>query len=97
MRNPNKLHHIFANHRHNLESLVQQYGSREAAVQAIQDAVDADLHAGELIPNARGVFEATLEIGGNQVTVRGVILSGTAVLGSAWILPRQSRNADDEP
>jgi hypothetical protein len=97
MRNPNKVHHIFANRRHNLDPLVQQYGSREAAMQAIQDAVDAAFHAGELIPKSRGVFEATLEIGGNQVTVRGVISSGTAVLGSAWILARQSRNADDEP
>jgi len=91
------VHHIFANRRHNLGPLVRQYGSREAAAQAIHNAVDAALQAGELIPNARGVFEAPLEIGGNQVTVRGVILSGTAVLGSAWISARQSRNADDEP
>jgi hypothetical protein len=53
MRNPNKLRHIFANPRHNLGALVRQYGSREAAAQAIQDAVDAALQAGKLIPNIR--------------------------------------------
>ncbi|TMJ66486.1 MAG: hypothetical protein E6G83_10260 [Alphaproteobacteria bacterium] len=69
-----------------MDRLMRVYGSREAAAQAIQDAVDAAFQAGELTPNARGVFEATLDVGGNEVTVRGVILDGTAVVGSAWIV-----------
>jgi hypothetical protein len=88
MRNPNKLHHIFANPRHNLGPLVRQYGGREAAAQAIQNAVDAALQAGKLISNVRGVFETTLDIGGHPVTVRGVIVQGAAELGTAWIPPR---------
>jgi hypothetical protein len=87
MRGPNKLRHIFANRRHNLGPLVRQYGSREAAGLAIQDAVDAALQTGKLTPNARGVFEIILDIGGHPVTVRGVILQGTAQLGTAWIPP----------
>jgi hypothetical protein len=87
MRNPNKLRHIFANPRHNLGPLVRQYGSREAAAQAIQNAVDAALQAEKLTPNTRGVFETTLDIGGHPVTVRGVIVDGAAELGAAWIPP----------
>lgn len=85
MRNPNKLHHIFASRRHNLGPLVEQCGSWEAAGQAIQDVADSALQAGELKPGATGVFEITLEVRGHQVTVRGVILGGAAVVGSAWI------------
>src|SRR5579884_734568 len=54
-------------------------------------------YAGRLMPNARGVFETTLDIGENQVTVRGVILQGMARVGSAWGFAQQSGNADDEP
>jgi hypothetical protein len=97
MRDPSKLHHLFANRPHNLAPPVRHYGSREAAAQAIQDAVDAAFHAGKLVPNARGVFETALDIGGNQVTVRGVVLQGLAQVGSAWIFAQQSRNADDDP
>jgi hypothetical protein len=90
MRNPNKVHHIFANRRHNLGPLVRQYGSREAAAQAIQNAVDAALQAGELIPNARGVFEATPEIGGNQVTVRGANFKWDGSVGISLDSARES-------
>jgi hypothetical protein len=87
MRNPNKLHHIFAKRGHNLGPLVQQYGSREAAAQAVQEVVDLALHAGKLIPNAQDVFETTLDIGGHSVTVRFVILQGAVELGTAFIRP----------
>jgi hypothetical protein len=85
MDNPNDLHHIFGNPRHKLDRLIQQYGSRAAAGRAIQDAADAAFAAGELSVNARGVFERTLDIDGNPVTVRGVIHEGRPRLGSAWI------------
>jgi hypothetical protein len=85
MRSPNKLHHIFASRRHHLDRLVRRFGSQEAAAQAIQDAVDAAFRAGELASDARGIFETTLDVGGNPVTIRGIILDGTAVVGSAWI------------
>ncbi len=58
-----------------------------ATAQAIQNAVDAALQAGKLIPNARGIFETTLDIGGHPVAVRGVIVQGAAELGTAWISP----------
>jgi len=89
MDDPNHLHHIFGSRRHNLDRLVRQYGTPEAAGKAIQEAVDAALQAGELRTNPRGVHEKTLDVGGNQVTVRGVIFRGAARVGSAWILREQ--------
>jgi hypothetical protein len=79
---PNDMHHIFGNPRHNLSRFIERYGSREAAGRA----VEAALAAGALSPNARGVFEATLNIDGDRITVRGVIHQGTARVGSAWIM-----------
>jgi hypothetical protein len=86
MDDPNNLHHIFGSRRHNLDRLVRQFGSREAARRAIEDAVSSAFQAGELTLNARGVFEKTVDVGGNQVTVRGVIHLGEPRIGSAWIL-----------
>jgi hypothetical protein len=83
---PNDLHHIFGNPRHNLSRFIERYGSREAAGRAIEDAVDAAFAAGALSPNARGVFEATLNIDGDRIAVRGVIHQGMARVGSAWIM-----------
>jgi hypothetical protein len=85
MDDPNHLHHIFGNPRHKLDRLVQQYGSRAAAAHAIQEAVEAAFAAGGLSLNAQGVFERTLDIGGNPVTVRGVIYEGRPRMGSAWV------------
>jgi hypothetical protein len=81
----NDLNHIFGNPRHRLERMIQQFGSAEAAGHAIQEAVDAAFAAGELPLNAHGVFERTFDIGGNQVTVRGVIHASRPRVGSAWI------------
>jgi hypothetical protein len=65
---------------------VQRYGSREAAGRALQEAVDLAFRAGELAANSRGIFETTLDVGGSQVTARGVIYRDEIRVGSAWIL-----------
>lgn len=83
---PNDLHHIFANPRHKLDRLVEQFGSAEAAGQAIQDAVDAAFAAGELVLNGAGVYERTLDVSGIAVTARGTIHRGRPRVGSAWSL-----------
>lgn len=85
MDNPNDLHHIFGNPDHNLQALVDQFGSRAAAGMAIQLAAEHALDAGLLRPDARGVFEAIVDVDGRQVRVRGRIWNGRARIGSAWM------------
>jgi hypothetical protein len=85
MNDPNKHEHIFGNPRHNLDRLVEEYGSREAAWRAIQEAVATMFTAGALVLNPRGVFEVTLDVGRSRLTVRGMIRSGSPRIGSAWI------------
>jgi hypothetical protein len=48
MDDPNKRNYIFGP-KHGLGGIVRQYGSREAAGQAIAEVVDAVFHDGSLI------------------------------------------------
>jgi hypothetical protein len=82
---PNDLHHIFGNPRHKMDRMVRQFGGAEAAGRAIQEAIEAVFAAGALPLNSRGIFEGTLDVGGNQVTVRGVVHAGRPRVGSAWV------------
>jgi hypothetical protein len=89
---PNKLHHIFANPDHNLDALVDQFGSEVEAWRAIVEAVTEAHHSGMLNADAIGRYRQTLEIGGHSVMVRGRIVNGVARVGSAWIRARTARD-----
>lgn len=87
MNDPNKLHHIFGDPKHNLDVLVRHYGSEEAAGRAIIGAVTQAHSQGSLVVDTRGRYQQVFDIGGYPVTVRGRIVGGTARIGSAWIRP----------
>ena len=82
---PNKLNHIFANPNHNLNALVQQFGSRRSAGRAIFEAVDQGYRSGRLILDAFGRYEQLFDVGGYPVMVRGRIVNGLVRIGTAWI------------
>jgi hypothetical protein len=85
MDDPNRRRHIFGEPRHNLEPLVRQYGSEEAAGQAIDDAVNAAFHNGDLAVDDNGLYKQVFDIGGNSVTVTGRVIDGTVHVATAWI------------
>jgi RHS repeat-associated protein len=77
----NKLHHIFDNVGHGLEGVVGQYGSQEAAYQAIQQATEAAVNSQGLT----GIFTTTVQVGGKAITVAGNVVSGVVKIGTAFI------------
>lgn len=87
MEDANKRHHLFAFPKHNLDRLVRQYGSQQAASQAIVTAVSTAFHNGSLVVDVRGYYKQVFDIGGNPVTVSGRVINGMVRVGSAWISP----------
>jgi RHS repeat-associated protein len=77
----NKLIHIFGKVEHNLESLVTKFGSPETAFRALQQATQATVEKQGL----QGVFETTVRVGAENVTVRGAVVNGVAKIGTAFI------------
>ena len=77
---PNKLHHIFGQARHNLDDVVKAAGSREAAFDALQKGAQSAVDAGKLT----GRFETVVNVGGFDVTVRGAVVDGVARIGTAF-------------
>jgi len=78
---PNKLHHVFDNPDHPFGDFVSQYGSREAAFRAIEDAArEAVLEQG-----ITGQFRITIEVGGRRLIVKGNVMDdGTVKIGTAY-------------
>ena len=76
----NKLDHVF-NPKHNLGSLVQKYGSEEAAYEAISNAADQQL-TGSGVANGAQV---QLQVGGQTVTVTGFNSPSGYIVGNAWM------------
>jgi hypothetical protein len=87
MDDPNRRNHIFGEPRHNLDVLIRQYGSEEAAGEAIVEAVNAAFERGDLIVDADGLYMQVFEVGGNSVTVSGRVMDGAVRIGTAWIPP----------
>ncbi|HXO11822.1 MAG TPA: hypothetical protein VN871_05600 [Mycobacterium sp.] len=73
---PSKLDHIFAA-KHNFDTLVQQFGSREAVVQQFLNALKG------LTPQS-GTFEEQIVVGGQKVMVRGAVVDGVTKIGTAF-------------
>ncbi len=84
---PNKLHHIFGQPKHNLSALVRWWGSDEAAYAPVEAGVTAALYGGRLEADGRGHFKDVFDVRGIPVTVRGRVVDGIALIGSAWISP----------
>ena len=77
---PNKISHIFDQAKHGLQPLVNQFGSKEAAFQAMQKATEAVVKS----KGITGVFEITVKVGTETVTVRGNVLNGVTKIGTAF-------------
>jgi hypothetical protein len=76
---PNALHHIFDNPNHNLDPVVEAYGSQADAYNAIQQALDQQLGSGS------GLFKTMVTVGGYDVTVTGAYVNGAPNIGTAYI------------
>ncbi len=87
MDDSNKRHHVFGNPDHNLDVLIQECGSEEAAGRAIVAAVNQAYRDGSLVVDSNGRYRQVFDVGGNPVTVRGRIVGGVVRIGSAWIRP----------
>ena len=74
----NRLHHIFGEPQHNLDALVKQYVSEQAAYEAIAEATE------KATAGSTGMFEVTVNVGGEAVTVRGAIVAGIVKIGTAF-------------
>lgn len=78
--NANKLNHIFGKAAHNLQALVSEFGSQEAAYNALRQATQAAVSQQGLT----GVFEISVKVGSQTVTVRGTVVNGVAEIGTAF-------------
>jgi hypothetical protein len=81
----NRRRHIFGDPRHNLDGFVRQYGSEEAAGQAIEDAVHAAFESGDLVIDDAGLYKQAFDLGGYSITVSGRVVDGEARVSTAWI------------
>jgi hypothetical protein len=77
---PNKLNHIFGQAEHNLGKLVSEFGSRESAFKAIEQATQAAVKNRGL----QGVFETIVKVGTETITVRGTVVNGVVKIGTAF-------------
>lgn len=75
----NKLHHIFSDPDHNLGELVEHFGSEKATFNAVQRATQAG------VKGLSDVFETTVKVAGQSVTVRGRVIDGIARIGTFFI------------
>ena len=78
---PNKLNHVFGDAGHNLGGLVGQFGSEAAAYNAVEAAAAAAVRQ----QGINGVFQTVVTVGGQQVTVRGIVINGLMRIGTFFI------------
>jgi hypothetical protein len=76
----NKLNHIFGQSKHGLDAVVQQMGSQEAAYKALQEATEAAVKKN----NLTGLFTTTVNVGGETITVKGIVVKGAVKIGTAF-------------
>ena len=80
MRNPNKINHIFNQARHNLTPLVNRLGGQENTVKTVLNTLNS---SGNL--PLSGLFESTINIGGTDITVRGIVQEGFPKIATMFI------------
>ena len=76
----NKLQHIFDNPQHDLNNFAAKFGSREEAFNALQAEVQKTVE----LQSITGVYETTVTVAGENVTIRGVVINGVAQIGTAF-------------
>jgi hypothetical protein len=77
----NSLHHIFDKPRHDLDGLVTEFGSQEAAFEAIRNATQEAIKR----QNISGLYEIEIEVRGHKLTVRGTVMNdGTIKIGTVF-------------
>ena len=76
----NKLHHIFGQARHNLDDLLLAAGNREAAFNAVENAVQSQVNSGAVA----GRFKTTVDVLGQTIEVRGQVIDGVAKIGTFY-------------
>jgi hypothetical protein len=74
----NKLNHSFGKASHGLDGLVEQLGGRQAAYEALQNATAAATRG------TAGPFQVTVQVGGENVVVRGAVVNGIVKIGTAF-------------
>jgi hypothetical protein len=84
MDDPNDLHYVFGNPRHNLDQFVRRHGSEEFAGQEIDAAVDSAFISGNLILDDTGLYKQVFDIGGSLIIVSGCVVNGIVRVGTAW-------------
>lgn len=77
---PNKIRHIFDNLDHNLDDLVSIFGSKEAAYKAMKEATEGFVNQ----KGIDGIFEEVIEVGGEEIVVRGNVIDGEVYIGTAF-------------
>ena len=78
MRNKNKIdRHIFVP-KHKLENVVNTLGGKENTIRQALIELNGKLPVS-------GKFEATIELGGSQVTVRGYVVDGLPDIGTMFV------------
>jgi hypothetical protein len=78
--NANKLYHIFGNAAHDLAGLLSKFSSEEEAFNAIQRATEAVVKE----QGITGIFEKTVQVAGETITVRGNVIEGVVKIGTAF-------------
>jgi hypothetical protein len=79
---PNRLHHIFDNPRHGLDKFVNDFGSQEAAFNALQNATQKVVES----QGVQGVFkELSVQVGSRTLSVSGRVMDGVARIGTAHL------------
>ena len=71
---------FFGQPKHNLDKVVDVFGSPQKAFDALQDATEAAVKN----QGTKGVFETTVKVGGEVVTVRGKVVDGVVKIGVAF-------------
>ena len=77
---PTKLNHIFDQPKHNLGSLIAEFGSEAIAGDAIQTAAEGVVKK----KGITGVFEEVVQVGTQQITIRGMVVKGVVKIGTAF-------------
>jgi hypothetical protein len=77
----NKLHHVFGKKGRDLNALVTDFGSREAAFEAVRNATQEAVKR----QNISGQYEIEIKIHGYEVTVQGTVMdNGTVKIGTIF-------------
>jgi RHS repeat-associated protein len=79
--NAGTMGHIFDQPKHNMDVLVEMFGSREAAFNEVSTAALASLRA----QGTTGIFTVDVQISGQIVTVTGRVMNGVARISNMWI------------